>query len=374
MPEKAKGFYTVSSVRSRMRPENPFRQLGLNELFETLLPDFVLAFAFFTSVVYAVLGKRFDHQRSAVTMSATIGFALSTGLVWWEQTRGFSMKNLGPIAVGFSAIVLALVMYKSIQHIAGSWAGVGISIGVCILIWQLLGLDVPVDNQIIQTITVVALIIGIIAFLQNTHGSAMYYPHVTTSRPEVPFGMNRQYRERHLSNQLDRRMRILRKEADVLNEHPEEAANVLLQIKRILPAEGYLTERMAQLRAKAHRVRNGHIARLEESRHVFAKLPTSAKKKASAELAARYRQLIGIDTRLERLDKAVAENEFRVKELTGRAQKYTAGYDYQKLCDCLKSAEKLQRHNCKLFKIIDRTEKKLTQIIDHITKDLAKQK
>ena len=112
----------------------------INELFETLLPDFVLAFAFFTSVVYAVLGKRFDHQRSAVTMSATIGFALSTGLVWWEQTRGFSMKNLGPIAVGFSAIVLALVMYKSIQHIAGSWAGVGISIGVCIIDLAIIGI------------------------------------------------------------------------------------------------------------------------------------------------------------------------------------------------------------------------------------------
>ena len=202
----------------------------------------------------------------------------------------------------------------------------------------------------------------------------MYYPHITTSRPEVAFGMNRQYRERHLSNQLDKRMRILRKEANVLNEHPEEAANVFSQIKRMLPAEGYLTERMAQLRAKAHRVRNGHIARLEETRHVFAKLPTSEKKKASAELAARYRQLIGIDTRLERLDKAVAENEFRIRQLTGQAQKYTAGYDYQKLCDCLKSAEKLQRHNCKLFKVIDRTEKKLTQIIDHITKDLEKQK
>jgi len=55
----------------------------------------------------------------------------------------------------------------------------------------------------------------------------------------------------------------------------------------MLPAQGYLTERMAQLRAKAHQVRNGHIARLAETRQVFEKLPTAAKKKASAELAAR---------------------------------------------------------------------------------------
>ncbi len=37
-------------------------------------------------------------------------------------------------------------------------------------------------------------------------------------------------------------------------------------------------------------------------------------KKAAAELAAGYNQLIGIDTRLERLDKTVAENERRIRD------------------------------------------------------------
>jgi len=142
-----------------------------------------------------------------------------------------------------------------------------------------------------------------------------------------------------------------------------------VQLKRMLPAQGYLTERMAQLRAKAHQIRNGHIARLGETKYVFSKLPVSAKKKASVELAARYNQLIGIDTRLERLDKAVAENEHRIRELTSQAQQYTARYDYQRLTDCLKAAEKLQRHNSKLFKIIDRTERKLTAIAKKIARE-----
>ena len=76
----------------------------------------------------------------------------------------------------------------------------------------------------------------------------------------------------------------------------------------------------------------------------------------------RYKQLVGIDTRLERLDKAVAEYEKRIRELTGKAQIYTANYEHKKLHDTLKAAEKLQHHNDKLFKIIDRTEKKLTDI------------
>ena len=352
-----------------MRLENPFQQIALRELFESLLPDFVLAFAFFTSVVYAILSQRFERQRPAIAMSAAIGFALSIGLVWWERANDYSIKDLGPIAVGFAILVLALVMYQSIRHVGGSWAGAGITIGAAIIIATLLELNLLIDTEILQTLTIVALIMGILAFVHNTRGHAMHFPYLSRDLPDVRHDMSDLYRNRHLSNQLTKRMRKLRHKANILNEHPEEGADVLLQLKRMLPAEGYLTQRMAILRAKAHRIRSGHIARLEETRYVYAKLPKSAKKKASAELTARYNQLIDIDTRLERLDKAVAENERRIKELTNEAQKYTTKYDYQKLCDCLKAAQKLQRHNSKLFKTIDRTENKLTAI----AKDVARQ-
>ena len=352
-----------------MRPEKLFSDLAIADLFETLLPDFVLAFAFFTSVVYAVLGKRFDQQRSTITMSVAIGFALSIGLVWWEQANDLSIKNLGPIAIGFAILILSFVMYQSIRQVGGSWAGAGIALGASILVSRLLGLNVPIDPEIIQTITVVALVVGIFAFLFHTRRYSILRPRVSANKPSFQRNMADLYRNRHLSDKLSRNMRSLRKEANTLNEHPQDAGNVVVQLKKMLPAQGYLTEKMAQLRAKAHQIRNGHIARLEETRQVFAKLPTSAKKKASAELAARYNQLIGTDTRLERLNKAVAENERSIKELTTRAQQYTARYDYQKLTNTLKAAEKLQHHNSKLFKIINRTEAKLTAIAKKIAKE-----
>ena len=91
-----------------MRVEDWWHHWHLEDLLESYLPDFILAFAFFTSVVYAVLGKRFEQQRPAIAMSAAIGFALSIGLVWWEQANDFSIKNLGPIAVGFALLLLGL--------------------------------------------------------------------------------------------------------------------------------------------------------------------------------------------------------------------------------------------------------------------------
>jgi len=355
-----------------MRLEYWFQDWHLEELLDSYLPDFVLAFAFFTSVVYAILGKRFEQQRPAIAMSTALGLALSSGLVWWERSNGYSIKNLGPIAVGFGILLLAFVMYQSVRQIGGSWAGAGITLGASILIANVFGFKALIDPQIIQTITVVALIIGLMAIF--AHRRHLFPSHHLSDAglPEIKHSMADLYRERHLSKKLDRGLKKVRKEAKTLHEHPEEASNVLLQIKRMLPAQGYLTERMAQLRAKAHQIRNGHIAQLEETRHTFAKLPTSAKKKAAAELSARYNQIVGIDTRLERLDRAVAENERRIRELTAKAQDYTANHNHQKLTETLKAAEKLQHHNSKLFKIIERTENKLSAIAKKITNGVKK--
>ena len=341
------------------------RQWFEAEAVDNFLPDFVLAFAFFTALAYAVLGKRFEQQRPAIAMSATLGFALSVGLVWWERSNGFSIRDLGPIAVGFAIIILAFVMYQSIRQVGGSWAGAGIALGASVIVAEVLGVHVPINTQAIQTLVGAALLVGVIAFMFHNRGHShmpRVEPKLSHSKPNMP----RLFRERHLSHEIEKRLNGIKEQSKTLNEHPEKAVNIAEQIRRMLPAEGYLTERIALLRAKAHQIRNGHIARLEETRHVFAKLPTSARKKAAAELAAGYNQIIGIDTRLERLDKAVAENERRIKDLTQKAQERTGQYDHKGLVECLKQAESLQKHNSRLFKIIERTEHRLTALAKHI--------
>lgn len=357
--------------------ENPFQDLALGELFETLLPDLVLAFTFFTALCYAVLAKRFEKQRPAIAMSVTLGFALSVGLVWWEDANEFSIRDLGPVAIGFAVIVLAFVIYNSIRQVGGSWAGAGIAIVATVVIAKLLKLDVPIDPKLIAAVAIIALVVGILAFTSHRH--RYYPPHIRVAQPkyvDVRHDMSDLYKDRRISNRLARGLRNIRHEAKELDEHPEQTSDIQQQLRRILPAEGWLTQRMAQLRAKAYRIRNGHIARLEETRHVFAELPDSVKKKAADELTARYNQLVGIDLRIERLDKAVTEYERRIRQLTYQAKQYAANYNYQKLNDCLKAAEKLQRHNSKLLKIIQRTEDKLSRIAKGVaatTKEVNKE-
>ena len=337
---------------------NPFHHFALGDLFDTVLPDFVLAFAFFTSLIYAVLGRRLGQQRPAVAMSAALGGALSIGLVWWEYQNGLSIRNLGPIAVGFAILILGGVMYQSIKGIGGSWAGAGIALGASLLVGWTLGLDWPVDREVVQTVIVATLTVGILAFLLHRRGHFHHAPRTRSDVGEIRHDMSDLYKDRRVSRRLGKNLRHLKRDANRLYEHPEDAPNIMLQLKRMLPAEGWLTERMARLREKAHFVSKGHVARIEEVQEHIAQLPPAARKKAARELGARYKEL-GLDQRLERLDRAVAENERRIREITGQAEAYLARDDHRGLQDVLEKASKLQRHNEKLFKLIDRTESRL---------------
>lgn len=354
-----------------MSPSNPFSGFAFGELFESLLPDFVLAFALFTALAYAVLGKRFDHQRSALAASAAIGLALSVGLVWWEQGRGLSIRDLGPLAIGFALLVLGCVMFQAIRQTGGGWAGAGIGLGTSLVVAWILGVRWPVAEQIIQTVITVALIVGILAFMSHhtsfgpTYGTgtigagmgnkrARFRAQVMPVRHEIE-----ELQEDHVvSDLLGKRLRDTTEKATHLYEHPRDAGNVLLQIQRMLPAEGWLTERMAQLREKAYRLREGHVARIEEIQGLIKKLPPEDKRKAAEELATCYKEL-GLDLRLDRLDKAVAANEVRIRELTKQAESYLAANDYRRLHDAFQMAAKLQKHNSRLFKIMNRTEARL---------------
>ncbi len=343
---------------------NPFSSFAFGELFDTVLPDFVLAFAFFTAICYAVLSRRFGEQRPAVAMSAALGMALAVGLVWWEYSKGVSIRNLGPIAAGFAVIVLAGVIYQSVRGIGGSWAGAGIAVGASLLVGWTLGLDWYADKGMIQSAITVALTVGILAFLLHRRGQAARLPSGIgwSEAADVRHDMTDLYQDERVSRGLARSLKQMRREARQVRKDPEnhraEAADIILQLQRILPAEGYLTERMARLRERAHKVRQGEAARIAEIQEHMAQLPAEAKRKAAGELAARYKEL-NLDQRLERLDRAVAENELRIRNLTRKAQGYQNAGDYRSLAGVLDQASKLQRHNAHLFKLIDGAEARL---------------
>ena len=260
----------------------------------------------------------------------------------------------------------------NIRGVGGTWAGGGIAIGASLVVAWVLDIQWGLNAHIIQTVVVVALVVGVIAFLIHTKGGHGRFLMAPTSNEtaSVRHDMSDLYDNRRVAKGLQRGLRRVRREADHLHEQPEDASDVMSQLRRMLPAEGWLTERMAQLRAKAHGVREGHVARIEEIRHVFAKLSTKEKKAASQEMAERFKEL-QLDQRLERLDKSVAANEQQVKQLTRQAQQALTQRDYKNLSHLLKAAEKLQKHNSGLLKFIERAEHRLSVIAKHAAKSAS---
>jgi len=343
---------------------NPFSNLALSETLSTLLPDFVLAVTFFTALLYAVLGRRFGPQRPAAAMSVALGLALATGLVWWEKDHGWSIRSLGPIAVIIVLVLLAAVLFSAARKQGGFWVGVGIALGICIPMAWLLGVQSPIDTDLVWLLAVVGGVLGALGIVVHLHRYGPESPRVV-SRVEVADARRdrrRIDRSYDTSNWIRQNLKRARLRVRSLTDHPGERADLVLQIRRILPAEGQLTRRMAALREKAHRIRNGHVSRLEETKLAYSRLPTSAKKKAAEQLIARYRALAGINDRLERLDREVAETERHVRLLTLEAQEIVARYDFPKVEGTLKRAERLQARNSQLLKVIDRTERKLAEI------------
>ena len=354
--------------------DNPLSSIGIGGLFETLLPDFLLAFTFFTALTYAVLGRRFGHQRPAIAMSAAVGLALASGLVWWEHRNGWSIRDLGPLAIGFAVILLAMIMFQGIRQTGGTWAGAGIAFGASILVAWALGTKWPVPGEIVQSLAIVALIVGIIAFVIHLHGRgrpAAWVPAQTgPDLGAVRHDLSDLRQDARVGDRIDGFLMEMRRRTDVFVQHPDDAPNIIAQLRRILPAEGWLTERLSRLREQAHHFRKGHAARIEQLRDVIGRLPRAERKKAAAELAARYAEL-QLDKRLERLDGAVAETERRIRELTKEAERAVGRYDYARVNELLERAEKLQAHNQKLFRIIDRTERKLGKIAEDLAKTLG---
>ena len=342
-------------------------------LFGALVVDFLLAVVFFTALAYATLSKRLEHQRAAAAMSAVLGIALATGLVWWERDHNVSIRTLGPVALVLAVVFLALAIFAAVRRAAGSLAAIGVAVVLGLLFAGMLGVQAPISTETATTILVLLIMVSALALAFRHHQPV----HAPVTRPPAPIKAqvapvrvnSREARQaRQLSERLWHGMHDLRHRTATLKEHPEARTDLLLQLQRMLPAEGWLTDRMAALRERIHHMRSGHLSRIGELRQIIKTLPPTERRKAGEALVARYRSLAGIENRIERLDRTVATTERRIRELTREAELAVAQYEFRRFDQILKKAEKLQDHNTRLCRVIGRTEEQLIHAMQQAVK------
>lgn len=333
------------------------RPAGLELLRDTVLPDFVLAFTFFVALCYAVLGRQFGRQRPAMAMSLALGTALATGLVWWQARQGYALRDLGPVAVGIALLVLAGVVYAASAQLGGGWAGFALAAAAALLVGSVMGGPGLFDRGLVATVGMIILLVGVLALVTHRR-LAPTAPPPQTEVTQARCDLRDLEQDRRVAEHLGSELRQLRTEADFLITRPDVAGDFRTQLHRLLPEQGWLTERLARLRESTHHARAGHLARIRELRGLIDGWPPEARAQAAQELAARYAEL-RLDARLERLDRAVAELERRIRDLTARAELCVAHHDYPRVERLLDEAARLQEHNAKLIRLIERTEQRL---------------
>ena len=346
-----------------MSLENPFQELAFGELFGTLLPDFVLAFTFFTALTYAVLGKRFDHQRSAAAMAAASGWP------WRPAWSGGSKAKAGPF-VTWAPWPLRLPWWcwasrctRRSGKPAARLAGTMIALGICVLMTVIFEMDTHIQAEAVEAVIVVAPVVARLHFDS----------HLSKAHPmALPIAAGA---ERIRPDQAGHR-RPTAQPAGELGHQPSHSANAAGGRGRphstgirpgrpgaasaVLPAEGWLTERWPDFEPRPTTSERGISPGSMKRRRLVARLPDSNKRQAASALAEKYRQLLDVDTRLERLDKAVAENERRIRQVTRGRRDGGREVRFPKARGSHRDRPRSSRAiNEELFKLIDRTERKL---------------
>ena len=101
----------------------PLEYLDISKLYEsyTVFIDFAIYLMVFVGISQITLGSRFQGKGGkAITIA--IGISLALSLAISEKYLGFSLRSLGPIAVGIFLAILSVMIYRLIKQLGGDFA------------------------------------------------------------------------------------------------------------------------------------------------------------------------------------------------------------------------------------------------------------
>lgn len=368
---------------------------------QNYLVDFFLAFTFFLAISFAVLSRRFNHARAVAAMSASLGAALALGLVAWEVRSGWRVQDLGPIAAGFAMIVLAIVIHQAIRKLGGDWAGGAVALGAVMLIGLVLDIPWLASHGTVSAIATLAILVGTGMWIlhhtpspgSSAPGSGARLAGAAVGLPWSQRGGKQALNEARATQQqvydvdnVQRVERQLKRSLDQLEQatrspSPGSAGpgstpalggptldtndrieTIRHQLAELIPVEGQVTRRLADLRARAVLAEKGHLARLRKLTGQIPKMTPDQARIGAMQVRAAYKEA-GFYRRIERLDAAAVEVERRVLQLTAQAEALARTGQVNHLHRLVDGAQQLQRQAVKLITLIERDETKLLALV-----------
>ncbi len=117
-----------------------------------------------------------------------------------------------------------MIMFQAIRQTGGSWSGALIAFGASIMVAWILGVDWPIPAEIVQTLAIVGLIVGIVMFFMHVHVRApqgRFVPAaVGPEFREIRHDMRDLYDNEHVGRRIEGFLSGLRRHADTFVNIP----------------------------------------------------------------------------------------------------------------------------------------------------------
>jgi hypothetical protein len=184
----------------------PFGGLSIPDLYDkySTLFDFVIYLILFIGLVKVAIGKlpQFDN-RAGNSVVIVLGLALAVSLSWFGNANGFSLRNLGPLAMIIFALLLCFVVYNMIKStrtkdedkallISGSYLFLYLMfIAILPDLWEWINEEVPFLAALLTLLFLIALIVVIIKIIRKLtgvfkgNGNAAATPEEQATKEEI---------------------------------------------------------------------------------------------------------------------------------------------------------------------------------------------
>jgi hypothetical protein len=128
--------FTVTGMGFLQEGLRPLEYLDISKLYDnyTVFIDFAIYLMVFVGISQITLGSRFQGKGGkAITIA--IGISLALALAISERFLGFSLRSLGPIAVGIFLAILSVMIYRLVKQLGGDFAVSGSLAYIIILLF-----------------------------------------------------------------------------------------------------------------------------------------------------------------------------------------------------------------------------------------------
>jgi hypothetical protein len=371
----------------------PLEYLDISKLYESysVFIDFAIYLMVFVGISQITLGSRFQGKGGkAITIA--IGISLALALAISERYLGFSLRSLGPIAVGIFLAILSVMIYRLIKQLGGDFAVSGSLAYIIILLF--LTATMPSFFAWINKNTPLlglGLVIGFFwaAYKVISHlfrGKKLseklgekFKEAKTESDAEIT-QMNRSkgFQRSQIkpitkqafktSDQILNELAEILKSIEKYGHLPEARAEIKKQIDKIMPEQMELMETLKTLQT-----RHGKILAFDmgvysqEFQKLYRELSGPEKAAMKRELEDEYVKL-GIEKQLPVLERQIQDYQVGIRNYLNQASSSLMAGDIENAKSCLKKAINLEQETKSILGRLRNLEK---QIFKHTKREIS---